>query len=98
MPDGHEGDEGGPATFGERERKEEREEGGEEAEGVPGGTGEQDASTTARRTSLLHEKNKEVAAWLASRQLPQDLQDEVIHYYADTWITQAGAGPLRFRR
>eukprot|EP00884_Botryococcus_braunii_P020912 jgi/Botrbrau1/7504/Bobra.0095s0040.1 len=48
-----------------------------------------EASTSARRTELLHEKNKEVAAWLASRHLPRNLQEEVVHYYADTWITQA---------
>jgi hypothetical protein len=55
----------------------------------------QDASTSARRAALLHEKSKEVTAWLSRRHLPEDLQEEVVNYYANTWITQAGTVHLK---
>ena len=51
----------------------------------------QAASSSARRAALLHTKIKAVEAWLNARKLPRELRADVTSYFADTWVTSAGA-------
>ena len=51
----------------------------------------QHAGSTARRATLLHNKIQDVEAWMDSRRLPRRLRREITSYYADAWLSQAGA-------
>lgn len=50
----------------------------------------QAASSSARRASLLHNKIKNVEAWMHQRKLPRGIRGEVTNYYADIWVATAG--------
>lgn len=54
----------------------------------------QAASSSARRASLLHNKIKDVEAWMRDRKLPRAIRNEVTSYYADIWVSNAGTCPV----